>query len=513
VANKGSDKHKQGPSPLPPAPAEETDTLDLELDNLFKAGFKDDPHSKPAAGSTGTPPPDDEAVEIMDEPIDDPTGDSLDESMDADGVLDEVADDEDVLSVLSVEDAVDAVEETPVDDDTAIGPPPKSPPVAADVKHAAPAPAPAPAPTPVRAAAPEPTPPAPAPAPAPKATAKAPAPSPAPVEDGDDFLTNHKLFREETQRLVKNRDWERLAGMISAALSDAAWASLPETRAAMLLDQSRIYRDRLKDLPSAEDSFRALAALDAARPEVIEFLSARYKEKEDWQALCDLYAAAVEATWDPNQRLAWTREIVDLATTRLRSTDIVIEAWERLWRLGDGLPESSAELSSVYRRMGRWDRLAEFMEKRADASTSEGIVVLREVAEAYLSGVRDHDKAAAVLGKILAARAEDPIALLAMARVMARRKDWEGLAALGTKTLAVSRAALLDFRRLVADALWTAGDLERAIAAHENVLALDPTDADALKAKEEYLERTGKLEDLVGFLAERATPGRSPTVS
>ncbi|MSP61341.1 MAG: hypothetical protein EXR72_13550 [Myxococcales bacterium] len=337
---------------------------------------------------------------------------------------------------------------------------------------------------------------------------RSPPPSPPPpADDGEPSLLNdNTLFRQEAQRLARARDWVKLAAITSAAVDNATWAHLPETRAALLVDLAKIHRDRLNDPGSAEDTFRRLVKLDPSYADAIDYLSGRYRERGDWRALYDLYAAAIEPTWDPNQRLAWTRETVAIATEKLGSTDLAIESWERLWRLGDAIEETSRALSEVYRRAGRWDRLAEYLAKRAASlQGAERVVALREIAEAYLSGLRDQDRAATVLEQILAERPDDAIALLALARVLARRKDWEALAELGARPLdGLSPTAVLDFRRLVADALWSAGDLDRALIAHERVLALDPEDADSLKAKEDYLDRAGKPEALVHFLADRA---------
>jgi tetratricopeptide (TPR) repeat protein len=320
------------------------------------------------------------------------------------------------------------------------------------------------------------------------------------------IFNDHGTFRAEVQRLARSRDWQRLAAVTSSALTDASWAKLPEMRASLLEDLARIYRDRLKDPSSAADVFVRLVAESPANPAAIEFLAERYQQNGEWRPLFDLYAAAIEATWDPDQRLAWTRKSVKIATEQLGMNDLVVEAWERLERLGDALDETRGALSETYRKTARWDKLAEFLARRADKLQGvERVVALREVGEAYLSGMRDQVKASETLEQILAERAADPIALLSLARVLARRKEWEQLSALGARPFAgQGQSATLDFRRLVADALWSAGDLERAIVAHERVLQMDPDDADALRAKEEYLSRTGKFADLVSFLAERA---------
>ncbi|NMC71036.1 MAG: hypothetical protein GYA57_13360, partial [Myxococcales bacterium] len=330
--------------------------------------------------------------------------------------------------------------------------------------------------------------------------------APPPVEAKGPPVMDHATYRREAQSLARRGKWKEFAALTAQMIEEAPWAALPEARSSLLGDLARIYRDRLKDVEAATEAYRRLAAIDPANHDALEYLAARYREREDWRALHDLYGAAVEATWDPDQRLEWTREAAAIATDRLRSVDLTIAAWERLWRLGDGADVAVRELSDVYRKARRWDRLAGFLAEQAERREGAArIVAWRELAEAYLSGLRDHEQAAEVLQKILAGDENDVIALLGMARVLARRKDWPALAALGARPLDhVQRAAALDFRRLVADALWSAGELDTSIAVHELVLALDPEDPDALRAKEEYFTRTGRSEALVKFLAARA---------
>ena len=323
---------------------------------------------------------------------------------------------------------------------------------------------------------------------------------------GDPLLDDNADFRKEVQRLARARDWTRLAELTSQAIERSAWASLPETRAALLIDLAKVYRDRLDDAPKAEATFRRLGEVDPANSEAIDYLSAAYRERNEWRPLYDLYAAAIEPSWDPELRLSWTREMVAIATQHLASPDLAIAAWEKLWKLGDAVEETVNALSEVYRRARRWDGLASFLAQRAAQLTGAArVVALREVAEAYLSGLRDQERASEVIGKILDERPDDLVALLARARMLARTQSWDELAELGARPLeGLPAAAVLDFRRLVADALWTGGELERAVTAFERVLELDPDDADATRARDEYLRKAGKNDVLVNLMSQRA---------
>jgi tetratricopeptide (TPR) repeat protein len=327
-----------------------------------------------------------------------------------------------------------------------------------------------------------------------------------PESEVGSVLDDKNSFRAQAQKLARSGDWAGLAALTTAALDVSKWATQPEIRAALLADLARMYRDRLRDLPSAEDQFRRLVEVTPANADANRFLAQRYREREDWNALYELREKAVEASWDPNQRLEWTKEAASVANEKLRSEDLAIQAWERLWRLGDAEDEAARALSEAYRRGEHWDRLATFLAKRAEPKTgAERLMALREVAEAYLSGVRDHDSAAQVLQQILDERPQDPVALLSQARVLARRKDWAALTELGTRRFeGLSNPVVTDIRRLAADALGSADEWARSAEVYEQILAVEPRDPDALKAKEEHLQRQQKLDSLIELLSKRA---------
>ncbi len=318
-------------------------------------------------------------------------------------------------------------------------------------------------------------------------------------------------FRRESQRVARARDWKKLSELTTSAL-DEPWASTREIRATLLADLGRIQRDRLNDDVAAEKSFTALVHLEPAHVDGFEFVAQAYENRSEWRKLYDLLLAAVEATWDPGERLSWTRRAVNIAEGRLLSAELSIEAWERLARLGDAVEETTSALSDAYRAAGRWDRLTDFLVRGAElVGGAARRLQLREAAEASLSGLRDAERASHILDVLLAERAEDPISLLVRARVEARRKSWDALFALGTRaTLKQTNGTpdlttTNDLRRIAADALAAGGEHERAATIYDLILSERPGDLDAVLAKERYLTQSGRIAELVDFLAARAT--------
>ena len=334
-----------------------------------------------------------------------------------------------------------------------------------------------------------------------------PLPLDTPLPEGEGtWLADYSLFKNETQSLARQGQWQVLAAVTGHALMYAPYSD-SHTRPAMLLDLARIYRDRLTDHPRAEEAFVLLTRLEPANGEALSFLVEQYQERGEWGAIYDLYMSAVEATWDPHERLSWTRLAADLAHGKLDDVSLAIRAWEHLWQLGDAVEDAARELSRLYRAAGRWAEMAAFLGQEAQRLEGAAqLVVLRELAEVTLSGLRDPDGASAVLEQIVERSPQDPIATLQLARVYTQRQDWDGLERLCSAEAQqqLTAEAAQDLQHMVADAFWQANRLEQAVEAYDRVLEVDPADSLGIQRKQEYLTRTDRYEDLLNLLLAKA---------
>ena len=328
-----------------------------------------------------------------------------------------------------------------------------------------------------------------------------------PLPEGEGtWLSDYSAFKNETQSLARQGQWQTLAAVTGHALMHAPYSD-SHTRPGMLLDLARIYRDRLGDDARAEEAFALLARMEPANGEALSFLVEHYQQRGEWGAIYDLYVCAVEATWDPHERLSWTHMAAALADEKLNDVSLAILAWEHLWRLGDAVEDAARELSRLYRATGRWSEMAAFLGQEAERLQGPAqLVVLRELAEVTLSGLRDPDGASAVLEQIVERSPQDPIATLQLARVYTQRKDWDGLERLTSAEAQqqLSAEAAQDLQHMVADAFWNAERLEQAVEVYDRILEQDPTDSLGIQRKQEYLTRTERYEALLDLLLAKA---------
>lgn len=322
------------------------------------------------------------------------------------------------------------------------------------------------------------------------------------LPDGEFTWTNQfDLFREEALKLGRAKRWRRLASVTAYAVVNAPY-SQGGTRTAMLLDLARIYRDRLKDLDAAEEAFVAAIREEPENAEAIAFLHGRYSERGDFRAMYGLFFGAVASTWDPDDRRSWTERAAEIATARLNDPDAATAAWEQLWRLGDADDDVGRELARAYRVSGRWDALVAFLsESAAAASGPARRVILRELAEAELSGTGDATRAAAVLEQIQQDQPDDPLVFHQLARIYAATESWDALEAMakGERADGSQRSR----QHLVAATLWEAGQHARAAGVYREILDATPDDALSVERYQAYLEESSSFEELVGRLEAR----------
>lgn len=313
------------------------------------------------------------------------------------------------------------------------------------------------------------------------------------------------LFRDEALKLARAKRWRRLAAVTAHACVNAPY-SRGGTRTSMLLDLARIYRDRLKDLALAEEAFRAASIGEPENAEAIAFLGERFEERGDFRAMYELFHRAVDSTWDPDDRLDWTRRAAAIANDKLRDPQLSTAAWEQLWALGDSGDETARELTRAYRLAENWAALATFLGQAVEgAEGPQRTVLMRELAELQLSGNADPVAAAEILREIGAANPDDPLVVQQLARIHSSTENWDALEQLGTEELAeLSSEDLADRRHLVAEVLWDAERLAQAASIYVAILEANADDVLARARYHQHLRAAEEYDVLYSSLLGRA---------
>ena len=336
-------------------------------------------------------------------------------------------------------------------------------------------------------------------------------PPPKEYDDSAPALNTYQDFRRETHRLARTRDYLSIAALHEAALVRATWATTDDVHINLLLDLAKLYRDRLTDQAQAQGAFERLIQRRPGHNEAMEYLKEAYEQQANMRKLHDLYASAVDEEWSPERRVELTRSAARIALDHLDDPATAAHDWERLLELGDMDSQVTVELSQVYREAERWPDLGQFLENRAAACAgTTRVAILREAIEAFLSGARSPERAESLINQVLEESPDDPIALASLASVRSQQSNWAELEQIALRPMdGVAPHARLDVLRLAAELLTSAGEHDRAASAYERILSAASNDRDAVRAREEHLQRQGDHQGLVQFLVSRATKART----
>ena len=333
-----------------------------------------------------------------------------------------------------------------------------------------------------------------------------------PVPRGENsWVTTFQVFKKETQKLARRGSWRQLAALYGYALNNSPFSSRM-TRTGMLLDLARIYRDRLQDPHRAEQIFLVLHKEKPSNKEALNYLINQATNRLDWIDVYTLYSQAVEATWDPNERLEWTRKAAHIVTSRIKRVDLALAVWEKLWKLGDWVEEASQALTRYYRMSGRWKEMATFLEQQSAAQEDpEKTIVQRELAEIYRTPLQDLAATRKVLEDIIARNPKDPIVPLQLAKVYAQLGDQKALEKLGshlnrsTKTSKADTmgARSLELQRLIADSHWQNKNSVQAADTYCNILAQEPGDKKAYSRAHQHFQKTQQHDKLLKLIKDQ----------
>ncbi|MBZ0238420.1 MAG: tetratricopeptide repeat protein [Deltaproteobacteria bacterium] len=277
------------------------------------------------------------------------------------------------------------------------------------------------------------------------------------------------------------------------------------------------YTARLDRYDYALPSFRRALELDAGSLEAHRGISDLLRRQQKWSELADALRAYVEVEPDAHHKLDIYLQLGDLCESQLSQTSKALEAYEAAADVGDGNDDALAALERLYRRDERWGNLAKVLERRAEALDAAGETGRATGVRHELATLR-HEKLGDLEGAI--ARYE-----AALEKDGADREALKALVDLYDKTgrsddylrtlerqakVAPEGERLAILRKLAAELDDKDGAEDRAIAAYERILEVDPSADDAYRGLARALRGKAAWYDLVSLLDRHVSASKNP---
>jgi tetratricopeptide (TPR) repeat protein len=313
--------------------------------------------------------------------------------------------------------------------------------------------------------------------------------------DGDSAVTylRRALGVDPSSRAVVAALEETLGALGRWADLDALWQQLaaqppwhdPEDASALLEKQARVLADKLGDREAAKRCWQKLGA--AGREPLREL----YAKDGDWDKLAALLDDGAPG---PGDLMA----LAGIAREHLGDRDRAAAVLRRVLALDPLHADAQTRLAEHLREKRDWRGLAELQAATVDLSRdrppAERVRRLEELAETCEARLGDVERALAAWNAALVLDGAEPRARAAIKRLEGRAKMWASFIGVLEKEAASApgpreRAAVL--LRMAGVYREKQVDPRRAIALCEEVLALAPGDAGALKALADLYEREG----------------------
>lgn len=320
----------------------------------------------------------------------------------------------------------------------------------------------------------------------------------------------------EALAAVRRAD-QRWTRLVDALARHAAVSTKPSEQAALCTELGDVCLHKLHDKAAARGWWtKALAAVPAHRP-ALKGLSELNQAEGRWADAVQSLRGEAELETEPAARTELYFQIGALSEERLNDATAAAAAWKQALSTNPVHLPSLRRLRTIYLKAAQWPDYQANLTVEAERATrpEDQCAAALELAQHYLSRVRDGSAATKWYQHAFAVRPSSLDAALPLSSLLYEAKDWaQAVRVLETTVNLLERAGAQHHREL-SNALrqWAFAQRQlkapdAALAAYARALQVDPADAVALEGTLEVLEQMGRTAEAAAkldpFLAQHA---------
>jgi golgin subfamily B member 1 len=306
----------------------------------------------------------------------------------------------------------------------------------------------------------------------------------------------------------RTEDWHALVMLYTNALKARRRSIARDPETGMLLQIAMLHWRRLDDRDAAEEYFRRIRKLEPAHPAALDFYRDYCASRGELGKLVQILRQAHKAAADEEARSALSMEIANLSEHELGNPDKAIDSWKGILRRDPKNYEARDALKRLYRATEKWNALLDLMKDEVERlpadDTDQRVEGLLEIVEIYRDRLKLDVMVINTYNTILQIEPTNVAALDALAEKYQQLGRWNDLIAVWTRkagledTPRTERAELL---RAIAT-LWAErfGNFAQAIKPLEELLEIEPSDADALARLRDIYTRRRQWRPLIALL-------------
>ncbi|HKY35991.1 MAG TPA: tetratricopeptide repeat protein [Polyangiaceae bacterium] len=323
--------------------------------------------------------------------------------------------------------------------------------------------------------------------------------------------SNDTALEGMTQIYRRAQQWQEL-GMVLTRRADAA--KTPAQARDFRTQAAEILEKYLGDTQSARGLYEQVLTDDPGHAQAGEAVARIYESGKDFMSLVKLLVRRGEAQRGDEKLRSLTR-IAELYETQLTDDTEAIRRYKDVLALDPLNPEALRGLDRVYSKLSRYQDLLENLKLQIDAAATprQKVLLWERVAALYEEEFLDPREAAYAYENVLGLDASNENALTALVRLYKGLERWEAVSDLYERHIKLvtetprKLALILARAKLLADQI---GAPDRAIAAYEQALEIDPHHAGAMETLAKLRESSGDADAAVTAIEALATKVATP---
>lgn len=300
--------------------------------------------------------------------------------------------------------------------------------------------------------------------------------------------------------------WEELAEVLNARVGFIADEA---ERVALFMRLGALLDERLHREDEAIGCYQQVLQLQPSNQLALTALGKLYFRRKDWAGLLSTHEREAASMEDPRLKAAPLYKAAEILEQRLNRDEEAISRYNELLQLVPGYLPAQKALTRLYEKHSRYAELAAMYEAEVAATRDrdQAISTLHQVSAIYEEHLKDVDRAAGALRRVLELAPEHLPTIRALARLYERSGRWAEVVEMNdlesqntgdTKQI----VSLLHRNAEIYEEKLGQGD--RAIDAYSKLLALSPAYLPALKALGRLYAQRQRWADLIQMYRQEA---------
>jgi tetratricopeptide (TPR) repeat protein len=314
-----------------------------------------------------------------------------------------------------------------------------------------------------------------------------------------------------TEIYRKAQQWQEL-GMVLTRRADAA--KTPAQARDLRAEAAEILERYLNDTQNARVLYEQILADDPGHSRASDAIARIYETTGDFMNLVKHLVRRSEAQRGEEKLRSLTR-IAEVYETQVKDDTEAIRRYKDVLELDAHHAEALRGLDRVYSKLGRFQDLLENLRQQIEAAATprQKVTLHERIAALHEEEFIDPRQAAEAFENVLKLDPNNENALTALVRLYRGLERWEEVAALYERHIklvseAPRRLALTLARaKVLAEQI---GSPERAIAAYEQALEIDPHHAVAMETVAKLRESSGDKDAAVAAIEALAAKATTP---